>query len=130
VSGLTEIKIIDLDVSLTRQSDKAEGLRHMFLKLSETPPSGWVEIFNGERSFPRHSMWRKAWIEDQCIVVDCVPEELERYHLIDLKEDVANANAKYRDYVSRVKRQEEQQSQAEEAEKRRLDELRDKLDFS
>ena len=37
-------------------------------------------------------MWREDWIEGNFIVVDCVPEEIEQYHLRDLKEDVAKTN--------------------------------------
>lgn len=126
----TDIKIVDLDVTLTRQSDKAPGLRQMFLKLSQVPPSEWTQIFDNERTFPRHSMWRRARIEGNHIVVDCAPDEIEKYHLRDLKQDVANSNAKYRDYLRQVYQQQTQAKQAEDAEKRRLDELRSKLDFS
>ena len=44
-------------------------------------------------------MWREAWVEDNFIVIHCVPEELEKYHVSDLKEDIVNANTKYRQYL-------------------------------
>lgn len=125
-----DIRIVDLDAGLTGQSDRAPGLRHMFLKLSQAPSPEWVQIFRNERAFPRHTMWRHAWIEGSHIVIDCVPEEIEKYHLSDLKQDVENSNSKYREYLREVHQRETQQKQAEEAEKRRLDELRGKLDFS
>lgn len=124
-----EIKIVDLDVERTRPSQKASGLRHMFLKLSALPDRNWIKIFEGERSFPRHTMWRHAWIENQHIVVDCVPEEIEQYHLKDLKQDVANTNTKYIIYLQRVVAENERQQIAKAAEKEKLGKLKDNLKF-
>lgn len=108
-------------------------MRDMYLELSQTPPSGWSGFFDQERSFPRHSMWRRAWIEGKHIVIDCVPEELERYHLSDLKEDVSNANLKYDQAaereIQRSKREEELEKKKADNEKERLDNLKGRLDF-
>lgn len=125
-----DIKIVGLDTNLTTESHSGSAMRKMHLRLSDSPPQEWIEIFDGERSFPRHSMWRDAEVSVNHIVVDCVPEEIEQYHLRDLKEDVANANRKYRDYLTRLAQQEERQHKAEVAERQRLNQLRDRLDFS
>ena len=74
-------------------------------------------------------MWREAWIEGNFIVVDCVPEEIEQYHLRDLKEDVAKTNQNYRDYLARVARAQEQQEEREQKEKSRLEDLKSRLEF-
>ena len=124
-----DIKIVGLDDEKTRPSDKASGLRHMFLRLSESPKSEWIEFFNNQRSFPRHNMWRDAWIAGGYIVVDCVPEEIGRYHLPDLKTDVSNANIKYREYLQEVEAEEEHRRELEQAEKDRLKKVKDGLDF-
>lgn len=128
-SDFADIKLVDLDVEMTRPSDRASGLRHMFLKLSSYPPAEWVQIFNGERNFPRHSMWRRAWIEGQHAVVDCVPEEVEQCHLLDIKEDVATSNRKYREYITKVQAEKERQINAANAEQEALKNLKDKLGF-
>jgi len=127
--SFTDIAIIGLDVDATKPSQAASGLRHMYLQLSVEPPSEWQQLFDQERRFPRHSMWREAWVEGRHIVVDCVPEEIERYHLRDLNEDVAKANEKYRDYLGKVARAQQQQQQAEQKEKSRLDGLKSRLKF-
>ncbi len=74
-------------------------------------------------------MWRRAWIEGQDVVVYCVPNEIEKYHLKDLKQDVSNSNAKYRQYLV-----EEEQRRAREAQKKRresdeITDLKRKLNF-
>jgi len=124
-----DIAIIGLDVDATKPSQVASGLRHMYLQLSAQPPSEWQQLFDQERRFPRHSMWREAWVEGRHIVVDCVPEEIEQYHLRDLKEDVAKTNEKYRDYLGKVARAQKQQQEAEQKEKSRLDDLKSRLKF-
>jgi len=124
-----DIKITDLEVELTRQSDTASGLRYMYLKLSGSPPSEWSEIFRAEREFPRHTMWRRAWIQGDYIVIDCAPDEIEKYHLRDLKQDVDNSNRKYKDYLALVERKRESARNEKEEEKKKLNDLKNKLNF-
>lgn len=124
-----EIRITGLDVDRTQPSNKAPGLRHMYLKLSATPPTEWNQIFEQERSFPRHTMWRRAWVEGSYIVIDCVPEEIERYHLSDLREDVSNANQKYQQFLTIVVAAKQAAAAGKDAEKQRLDKLASRLKF-
>lgn len=125
-----DIKIVGLDTALTTESHCGSAMRNMHPRLSTSPSREWIEIFDAERSFPRHSMWRAAEVNVNHIVVDCVPEEIEQYHLRDLKEDVANTNKKYRDFLTTVAQQQQQQQKAETAERERLEQLRERLDFN
>lgn len=128
-----DIKIIDLDVDKTKPSNNSSGLRQMHLKLSSAPPSEWISFFNEERRFPRHSMWRNAWIDGHYIVVDCVPEEIEEYHLNDLKQDITNANVKYKSHVKFVEqeraRRKLEAEKKEQEEKARLNRIKGNLNF-
>jgi hypothetical protein len=45
MTDFENVRIIDLAVEKTKQSRSAPGLRHMYLKLSTTPPSIWCQIF-------------------------------------------------------------------------------------
>ena len=128
-SNFTEIKITGLDVDRTQPSQKASGLRHMYLQLSSSPPAEWVQLFDKERSFPRHTMWRHAWIEGSYIVVDCVPDEIEQYHLRDLREDVNNSNQKYSQFLARSEAQQKAVADEKQNEKERLEELASRLKF-
>jgi hypothetical protein len=85
----------------TYKPDTSLALFNIYLELSSHPPREWVEIFEAERKFPRHTMWRRAWIEGKYIVINCVPDELNKYHIKDLKVDVTNSNKKYREYLHR-----------------------------
>ena len=57
-----EVRITDLEVDLTQPSQEAPGFRRLYLKLSGEPPREWVKIFEQERRFPRHPIWRNAWV--------------------------------------------------------------------
>ena len=124
-----DIRIAGLDIDRTQPSQKAPGLRHMYLSLSGLPPAEWAEFFQEQRKFPRHTMWRDAWIEGPYIVIDCVPEEIEKYHLKDLKEDVRKANEKFREWELQDQARSVRQQQEAEAERKRQLELKKRLKF-
>jgi hypothetical protein len=125
----TDIRIIALYADATQQSPTAPGLRLMYLSLSETPPHVWCQIFTAERQFPRHSMWREAWADGAAIVVDCVPEEIEQYHLRDITQDVANTNAKFREFLAQEARKTAAVQEAEQRERERIEQIKKRLKF-
>ena len=101
----------------------------MYLKLSNIPPVEWEKIFEAERRFPRHTMWRRAWVEGQFIIIHCVPDELEKYHLRDLRQDVDNSNKKYRDYLKEIAQKELREQQKEQEEFSKLKDIKNRLGF-
>ena len=122
-----DIVIIGVDKQLTTQSDRAPALYNVHFELSARPPHVWEQIFTREREFPRHTMWRRAYVSGSHIVVECTLEEVQRYHLNDIKVDVKNSNTKYRTYLAeeqQKKQREEERRQAIEDEKsKHLDNL-------
>ena len=124
-----EIRITDLDVDMTQPSQEAPGFRRLYLKLSEEPPREWVRLFEQERRFPPHRIWRNAWVIGGHIVVECVPEELEQFQLNHLKEDVANTNRKFPECAATKKAEILQQLREREEARKQLEELRAKLRF-
>jgi hypothetical protein len=125
----TPIRITGLDTSKTAQSPTASGLRLMYLTLSDTPPNEWVELFEAERAFPRHSMWRSARVIGTHIEIDCVPEELEKHHLADLKQDVASANKKFDEWAKREGERLLREVEEDHAERKRINDIANRLKF-
>ena len=123
------IKITGLDLQRTQPSTRAPGLRHMYLTLFAAPPYEWTQIFEDRRRFPRHSMWRRAWIEGDSIVIDCVPEEIEGCHLNDLKEDVVACNERYLEWRTMAAAAAANRDEEERREQKRLEELQSRLKF-
>ena len=128
-TSFTDIKITGLDAAATQHSPTASGLRLMHLSLSGTPSDVWCQIFAAERQFPRHSMWRRAWVDGAFIVVDCVPEELESHHLSDLKADVVNSNTKYRCYLAKEAERAQSDRQAQQREREHIEDVKSRLNF-
>ncbi len=75
-------------------------------------------------------MWRRAWIEGDCVVVKCATDELQRYHLKDLKQDVANANENLARAIEQHSAREKIEAERKEAERVKRDNLLDDFDFS
>ena len=128
-TSLIDLRIVGLDADKTQPSHRASGLRHIYLRLSSHPPAVWAKCFAQSREFPRHSMWRKCWIEGSHIVVDCVPEEIERYHLQDLKQDVEVANRDYRQWLAQREAAERRKQEAATAEQARIAGMAARLKF-
>jgi len=125
-----DIRIVGLDNNRLYRPDPQKALYHVYLELSSSPPMEWSQIFDAERRFPRHTMWRRAWVEERYVVVHCVPNEVKQFHLNDIKQDVANSNAKYREFLRRVAQEEARQANREAQEQERLNEAFDGLDFN
>lgn len=124
-----DIKIIEIDDSKSYKPDPTKLLYNIYLKLSASPPVEWQQIFEAERRFPRHTMWRDAWIEGEYILIHCVPEEIEKYHANDIKEDVKNANSKYRRYLMEEAQKEAKKAEHALSERNQLNELKQKIRF-
>ena len=124
-----DIRIVDIDLSASFNPDPLKSLYNMFLRLSRTPPREWEEIFASERQFPRHTMWRRAWIEGSSIVIYCVPEEIEKYHMDDLQRDVGNSNRRYREYLKERAQKEVQERDRLQAQNQALQDMKKRLGF-
>jgi hypothetical protein len=126
----TDLHIIGVDKEQTFNPDPRKAMFNVYLELSSMPPSGWDQLFAQERSFPRHTMWRRAWLEGRYIVIHCPINEVGKHHLADLKQDVASTNRKYREVLAKhllqVAREQERQRIEEQERNNQLD----SLDFS
>jgi hypothetical protein len=128
-SDFTEIKIVDLAEEMTVASFDHPELQLIFLRLSQTPPPIWQSYFKELRNVSRHPRWRKAWIDRKFIVVECLPEEIEAYHLRDLKQDVARCNERCRAYFAGQAQAERQKETVNLNVRERLKEMKDRLKF-
>jgi hypothetical protein len=129
LQDFVDIAIQEVDKGRTYNPDPSKSLFNVYFTLSAFPPQEWAEIFDAERRFPRHTMWRKAWVEGNCIVVYCVPTEVKQYHLRDIKQDVSSSNSKYRKYLCRREAQRVREAERQAAEKSALDDALDDLDL-
>jgi hypothetical protein len=128
-TDFVDIRIVGLEEDMTAGSPERPPLRLVFLRLSQTPPPIWRNYFDEARKISRHPHWRRAWIDRKFIVVECVPEEIEKYHLTDLKQDVARANERCHDYFKPLIQSELHKTHADHNVRDRLREMKDRLKF-
>ena len=126
---ILDIRIVGVVKDRTRQDPQFAGLQDYYFQLSENPPVGWSDFFDQAREFPRHTMWRKAWVEGDCVAVNCALDELEKYHVRDLKRDVATANKNYMQAKADAERQRQLENEREKKIRRERDNVLDQLDF-
>jgi hypothetical protein len=128
-SDFTDIKIVGLADEMTVASFDHPELQLIFLKLSQTPPPLWQSYFKELRNVSRHPHWRKAWVDRKFIVVECLPDEIEAYHLRDLKQDVARCNERCHAYFAGQAQAEHQKKHADHNVRAQLREMKDRLKF-
>jgi len=128
-ADFVEIRIVDLEEEMTVESPVHPPLRYVYLRLSQTPLPIWQSYFKESRSLSRHPHWRQAWIDRKYIVVECAPEEIEKYHFNDLKQDVSRANERCRDYLHRRHHADRQKGSADQNVRDHLREIKGRLNF-
>ena len=124
-----DIKIVGLEDDLTVESPDNPALRYIYLRLSQTPPPLWRKYFEESRKIARHPRWRHIWVDRKYLVAECVPEEIETHHLNDLKQDIAHANANYRQYLQHQTLAELRREQTQSLEREKLREMKGRLKF-
>jgi hypothetical protein len=124
-----DIRIIGVDKSRTLRPDPEKQLYDVYFQLSANPSNNWIILFDQERRFPRHNMWRKAWVEGSFIVVRCALDEIEKYHLEDIKIDVEKTNKNYREELKRYEAKAKLDRQRREDEEKLKDNTLDSLNF-
>jgi len=128
-TDFVDIRIVSLEDDLMVASPKNPALFYVYLKLSQTPPPLWQHHFKNSRKVSRHPHWREAWIDRKFIVVECLTDELEKYHLTDLKQDIAVANKAYGEHVRLQSHAERQQAKAHLNEREKLRDIKGRLNF-
>jgi hypothetical protein len=127
---IEDVRIIDLDVTKTTWSRVHDSMRVMYLKLSAHPPDlMWVKFFHEERERRINARRRGLWIENGYILIDCLPDEIDKVHLPDIRLSVNYANTTYRTYVEERRRERDAAHHAEKREIEELEKLRQRIRF-
>lgn len=124
-----DIRLIGVDKARTRIPDPSKTLYNVYFELSAKPPTDWIEIFNAERSLTLHNMRREAWVEGRYIVVHCPLDEIQGYHLRDIKKNIENTNKRYREALGQYEAQRERELKRKEEEERRKNNILGSLNF-
>ena len=121
------IRIVGYDS--TRSKKHGTAMFDIYLNLSDFPLHVWTQMFEKHWKLETYNMKRDAWIEDKYLVLHCIPEEVDKYHLERLKSVVDKTNQDFASYVSERDKAESERKVVEPKETERLDALKGKLKF-
>ena len=124
-----DIKIVGFDEKAARKGEPGTVLMYLVLELSASAPYAWAEAFNVLWESNFYMMKRRAEVSGDRIEIYCVPDELEKHHLPELKKIVAKTNASYREFLAVGERAERVRAAEEEAEHAGLAAIKDRLKF-
>ena len=70
--------------------------------LSPTPDKDWARLFEVSYNGSRSTMYRRASVAGDRIVLQAPPAEVNQYHLPQIKRAVAETNRDYRAFIERA----------------------------
>lgn len=109
MSEFNDIRIVGADEELTHAPNPAKpAMYDVYLKLSADPPHEWAQLFDQEWSLRLYSMKRRGQVGGNHIVIHCALDEVERYHLPELKETLERVNDRYRQFAAQQARRNQQ----------------------
>ena len=94
-SSLQDLKLIGLDAE--RSHAISGGLVRIVFRLSGPPPLGWSYVFTTTWQTVVYPMKRATGVDGDTIWIDCLAEEVEAYHLEQIKSAVEQTNKQYRE---------------------------------
>jgi len=123
------LRITGIDEARTQPIEFCSQMYVIYLKLSGHPTPDWRRAFDERRKFPRHSMWRNAWVDGDYVVINCPLDELKAHHLDDLKADVEVANQQAAAVKATLAAAADEYERQQAAERERVRRLKDDLQF-
>ncbi|GLH67740.1 hypothetical protein [Geothrix edaphica] len=111
-----DIKMTGFDEKASRPVEQGSPIFRMLIDLSGAAPSEWAQYFNQRWSQHFYMRKRRAHVSGNSLTIECVPDELERDHIPELKKVIAETNAAYAKYHAQ-----RQQERAEEEAKKASD---------
>ena len=109
-NGFEDITIVSINVSASSHTFPASVLMNIVFNLSSTAPGEWSSIFNFRWNHRIYVMKRGAHICADHLEICCAPEELETFHMPELKAVIAGTNQVYRQFLAKERQYEPGQS--------------------
>lgn len=110
-NSFEDIKIVAIDENASGGRDPHSALIDVVLTLSRDAPGEWANYFNERWHQHIYMVKRNASVSGNRLEIRCVPDELEKDHIPELKKIIQETNQAYRQHIS----QEQQAAQKEAA---------------
>lgn len=124
-----DIKIVEMDENASYKSEPSTKMMHIIFILSESAPYDWAEYFNDRWKQNFYMMKRAAYVSGKRLEIYCVPEELQQYHIPQLKKVIAETNSAYRAHLEQTQRITAEREATEANERAKLADLKSQIKF-
>ena len=125
---MTDIRIKELDDTASGPSGEGALVR-LVLKLSQSAPEPWSTYFNQAWQQHIYMMKRRARVYGDSLEIVCMPEELEKDHVPELKKVIAETNEAYKKYAAQRERARQVEEEQAKRQTQQLSELKKRLKF-
>jgi hypothetical protein len=99
------IKMTGLDDSASCSVERGSAIFRMVINLSAPAPAEWAQYFNHAWKNHFYMMKRRAEASGSVLNVECVPDELEKDHVPELKKVIDETNRAYANYHAQRQQQ-------------------------
>lgn len=123
------IKIISLNDSASKRIESGSAIVRIVLELSESAPSEWANFFNVSWKQHIYMMKRRAEVHGRQLIIECVPEELQKDHMPELKKVINDTNEAYGRYQTQIAKTQQAEADAKASDAAKLAELKKKIKF-
>lgn len=120
-----DIRITGVDTGASGGGDGSSALVDVVLTLSKSTPADWASYFNARWEQHIYMMKRRVMVSGSRLTIHCVPDELERNHLPELKKIANETNQRYREHLAQRERDAQREQERAEARKAELNKLND-----
>jgi len=124
-----EIRITGIDEQASGEGDRNSQLVNIVLTLSARAPHEWANYFNVHWEQHFYMMKRKAWVSGSRLTINCLPEELEKDHLPELRKVVAESNTAYQEHLNKQQQSADREVQRAEAQRAEIEKLKKNIKF-
>jgi hypothetical protein len=98
-------------------------------RLNKIPTQTWTEYFHSHRKQLRDELGIRAWVERDCIVIDCAPEQAQKHYDDCLRDDIGYANSYCAAQINATDFLQEQKRRENELKVKTLQEIAGKMKF-
>ncbi|MGM8850120.1 hypothetical protein ACS8E6_06365 [Salinicola halophyticus] len=118
-----DIKITGIDTTASGGGDGRSALVDVVLTLSKSPPADWTLYFNSRWEQHIYMMKRRARVSGGRLTIHCVPDELEKDHLPELRKIANETNQRYKTHLAQKERDDWREQERADAQKAEIDKL-------
>lgn len=122
------LKIVEIDDAASGPSGQGK-LQRIVLKLSQPAPREWADYFNALWEGHIYMMKRRAEVAYNSLSIVCMPEELEKDHLPELRKVIEQTNAAFAGHVASQEQGRRADEESAALEKKKITDLKKSIKF-